>query len=328
MKTRRVLLAGLALLPLAAAGAASAQSDYPARPVRILVGVNAGGAADVMARTFAQHVGEAMKANFVVDNKPGAGGTVAADAAAKAAPDGYTLVAAAPTAMIVAPHLYRKLGYDPATDFAPIAVLGGGPLVLVASAGAPVRSVADVIALAKSRPGQVVYGSGGQGSAGHLTMEMFASSAGLQLVHVPYKGDGQAANDLLGGQFQIMFTAYRLVEPHVKSGKLRLLAVSSGTRPKHMPDVPTVAESDPSLAGFESLGWIGLFAPARTPPAIAKRLSDAWVAVRRMPDVARRFENFGMDFVTTASPEDFARFMQAERSRWAKVIAAAGVKPD
>lgn len=332
MKTDHMRRAVFSLLAMATSGwlaaPAWAQGGYPAKPVRILVGVNAGGAADFFARTFAQKVGEATGASFVIENKAGAGGTMAADAAAKAPADGYTIVAAAPTAMIVAPYLYKQLGYSPATDFVPITVLGGGPLVLVVHADLPARSVAELLSLAKSKPSELPFGSGGLGSAGHLTTEMLASMAGINLVHVPYKGEGQAINDLLGGQVKMMFTAYSLVEQHVRSGRLRVLAISSKTRLPSLPDLPTVQESTPSLASFESLGWIGLFAPAKTPPEIVNWLAAKWRDARRQPDVGARFEAMGMGVVVTPTPDDFAALMRTETARWPRVIVSAGVKPE
>ena len=327
-RSRRQALLALSACGCSFAGAALAQGGYPAKPVRILVGVNAGGAADLFARTFAQKVGEATGGSFVVDNKPGAGGTLAADAAAKAAADGYTLLAAAPTAMIVAPWLYKQLGYAPATDFTPVTVLAGGPLVLVVNAELAAANVAQLVALARARPGELAFGSGGQGSAGHLTTEMLASMAGFKAVHVPYKGEGQAINDLLGGQVKLMFTGYNLVEPHVKSGRLRVLAISSKTRLPSLPNVPTVQESLPALAGFESLGWIGLFAPARTPPEVTHWLAAKWRDVRQQPDIVARFEAMGMGMLVTPTPEDFAALLKSETTRWQKLIASAGVKPE
>ena len=327
MKRRQTLkVLASAVPPLSLGGWASAQPDYPAKPVRLLVGVAPGGAADVFARLYAQKVGEALQRSFVVENRAGAGGTLAADVVAKAAADGYTLLVSAPTVMVVAPYLYKKLPFDPTRDFEPVALLSGGPLVLVVHASVPANNVAELLALAKGKPGQLAFGSGGQGTASHLTAEMFASATGIQLLHSPYKGDGQAVTDLVGGQVQMMFTALSLVDPQIKAGRLKLLAVTSKIRLPSIPQVPTVDES--GVQGFESLGWIGLFAPAKTPAAIVQKLALAWNKVRQQPDVEAHFSAMGMGLLRFNSPQEFANFQRSEVGRWSQVIKAAGVQPE
>ena len=327
MKRRQTLkLLASAVPPLSLGGWASAQTDYPAKPVRLLVGVAPGGAADVFARLYARIVGEALQRSFVVENRAGAGGTLAADVVAKAAADGYTLLVSAPTVMVVAPYLYKKLPFDPTRDFEPVALLSGGPLVLVVHASVPANNVAELLALAKGKPGQLAFGSGGQGTASHLTAEMFASATGIQLLHSPYKGDGQAVTDLVGGQVQMMFTALSLVDPQIKAGRLKLLAVTSKIRLPSIPQVPTVDES--GVQGFESLGWIGLFAPAKTPAAIVQKLALAWNKVRQQPDVEAHFSAMGMGLLRFNSPQEFANFQRSEVGRWSQVIKAAGVQPE
>lgn len=323
---RRLALAALALGMSLMGAAVRAQPAYPGKPIRLLVGVAPGGAADVLGRQFAQKVGEALGQNIIVDNKPGASGTLAADAAAKAAPDGYTLLASAPTVMIVAPHMYRQLGFQPQKDFEPVVLLAGGPLGVLVNADLPVRSIQDLIALAKARPGQVAFGSGGPGTASHLSAEMLASMAGIELLHSPYKGEGQALTDLLGGQIQMQITGLNLAEPHVKSGRLRLLAVTGKTRMPSLPGVPTVDES--GLRGYESLGWIGIYAPARTPAAIVQRLASEWRKARATPEISGRFEATGMNYIPSGTPEEFLTFQKSEISRWDKVIQKAGIKPE
>lgn len=303
-----------------------AQADYPSKPVRVLVGVAPGGAADVLGRLCAQKLGDAWQRSFFVENKPGAGGTLAADAAAKSPPDGYTLLVSAPTVMVVAPFLYKNLPFDPARDFEPVAVLGGGPLVLVVHSGVQANNVAELVALAKAKPDQIAFASGGQGTASHLTAEMFANAAGVKMLHSPYKGDGQGLTDVVGGQVQIMFTALNLADAQIKAGRLKLLAVTSKTRLASVPHVPTLDES--GLRGFESLGWIGLFAPARTPAAIVQKLAAEWQKVRRQPDVSARFDAMGMGVINFNSPQEFAAFQRSEVNRWAQVIKAAGVQPE
>ena len=303
-----------------------AQPTYPAKPVRILVGVAPGGAADVFGRLCAQKLGDALQQSFFVENKAGAGGTLAADAAAKAAADGYTLLVSAPTVMVVAPFLYKNLPFDPARDFEPVVLLGGGPLVLVVHASVPASNVAELVALAKTKPDQIAFASGGQGTASHLTGEMFANAAGIKLLHSPYKGDGQGLTDVVGGQVQMMFTALNLADAQIKAGRLKLLAVTSKTRLASISNVPTVDES--GLRGFESLGWIGLFAPAKTPAAIVQKLAAEWQKVRRQPDVSARFDAMGMGVINFNSSQEFAAFQRSEVNRWAQVIKAAGVQPE
>lgn len=296
------------------------------KPIRLLVGVAAGGAADVMGRMFAQKVGEALGQSIIVDNKPGASGTLAADTAAKSAPDGLTLLASAPTVMIVAPHLYKNLPFNPQKDFEPVVLLGGGPLALVVHSDTPANSVQELIQLAKNKPGQIAFGSGGLGTASHLSSALFANMAGLQMLHSPYKGEGQAINDLLGGTVNMMITAYNLVEPHVKSGRLRLLAVTSKSRMGVLPQVPTLDES--GLPGYESMGWIGIYAPAKTPLALRQRIAAEWRKARAMPEIATRFDSTGMGFLPSGTPEEFAAFQQAEIVRWTKVIKSANIQPE
>jgi tripartite-type tricarboxylate transporter receptor subunit TctC len=299
---------------------------YPAKAVKVMVGVNAGGAADYFARVFAQKMTEATGQSFFVDNKPGAGGTLAADFVAKSPADGYTLLVTAPTVMIVAPYLYKQLNFVPERDFAPIALLGGGPVVMVVNAQVPARTVGEFIALAKQKPGELSFGSGGQGTNSHLTGELFATMTDSKFVHVPYKGEGQALTDLLGGQVQLMFTAYNLVEPHVKSGKLRILGVTGSTRFPPLPDMPTVAES--GVKGFLSTGWIGLYAPRNTPAPVIERLSAEWNRARKQPDVNAKFEAMGMNLLAFDTPLEFATFQKSETSRWTQIIKNAGVKPE
>ena len=325
---RRKALAGIAALAGTAAISlpSVAQAVYPNKPIRIFVGVAPGGAADAMARLFAQRVGEAMGATFIVDNKAGASGTIAAESAAKSAPDGYTLLATSPTVTIVSPHLYKQLGFNPQRDLEPVVLLGGGPLGVLVHADVPAKTLQELIALAKTKPRQIAFGSGGQGTASHLSAEMLANQAGIELLHSPYKGEGQALTDLLGGQIQLQITALNLADPHIKSGKLRLLAVTSKVRLPSYPHVPTVDES--GLRGYESLGWIGIFAPANTPPAITQRLAAEWRKARALPEVAKYFEASGMAYIPSGTPEDFVAFQKAEMIRWASVIQKAGLKPE
>jgi tripartite-type tricarboxylate transporter receptor subunit TctC len=325
---RRNMLAALCAMAGAtvAPHAAWADPTYPQKPVRLLVGVAPGGAADTLGRIFAQRVGEALGQSIIVDNKAGASGTIAAEAAAKSSPDGYTLVATSPTVMVVAPYLYRQLGFVPQRDLEPVVLIGGGPLGVLVNTNVPARSLRELIGLAKARPGTLAFGSGGNGTASHLSAEMLASQASIELLHSPYKGEGQALTDLLGGQVQMQITALNLADAHIKSGRLRLLAVTSKTRMPSYPDVPTVDES--GLPGYESLGWIGLYAPAKTPPAIVQRLAAEWRKARAIPEVAKLFDSTGMGYIPSGTPEEFLAFQKSEVLRWEKVLQKANLKPE
>lgn len=323
---RRKTLTALCCLASAAGLPALAQPAYPNKPIRLLVGVAPGGAADVMGRLFAQRVSESLGGSIIVDNKAGASGTIAAEAAAKATPDGYTLVATAPTVTIVSPHLYKQLGFNPQKDLEPVVLLGGGPLGVLVNADVPTKTLQELLALAKAKPGQIAFGSGGQGTNSHLTAEMLANQAGVELLHSPYKGEGQALTDLLGGQIQLQITGLNLAEPHIKSGKLRLLAITGKTRLPSWPQVPTVDES--GLRGFEALGWIGIFVPAKTPAAIKERLAAEWRKARNLPEVAKYFESSGMAYLPSGTPEEFAAFHKSEVTRWASVLQKAALKPE
>ena len=339
---RRRALRGLAGLGAAGAGApfaaglaaslaggapapASAQS-YPARPVKIVVGSAPGGPADFLARLFGDTLGQALGQPFVVENRPGASGVMAAESVAKAPADGYTLTVGGPAAMISPPYLMARVGYDPIRDFAPVAMLGAGAFVLAVHPSVPARSLQDLIALARSKPGSVAFGTGGVGAAAHLITESFAAAAGVKLLHVPYKGEGQAVNDLLGGQLQLMFTAPNVVLPHVRSGRLRALAVSSRDRMASAPEIPTAHEA--GLADFEYLGWIVAYAPAAVPRAVTDTLAAAWLKLRGQPAVRDRLETMGM-----VAPDRFASgdalqaFLKAEDQRTSRLIRALGIQP-
>jgi len=309
---------------LARAAADPAAPAWPARPVRVLVGTAPGGITDYMARLFTQYVAPLTSQSFIVENRGGASGTLAAAAVAREPADGYTLLATTPTVMIVAPYIYRKLGFDPGKDFDPVCLLGAGPMVLVVNADLPVRSVAELIALARSKPGELAYASGGPGTAAHLTGELFASTAGLELVHVPYKGDGQGAVDVVGGQVPMMFSVMSVLGPHIQSGRLRALGVASSRRMASAPDIPTLAEA--GLPGVDSLAWVAIYAPAGTPPAIVEQLNAHWQAVRARPEVAAQIASVAMDQADFRTPAELAAFQQRESVRWGEVIRASGVQ--
>jgi tripartite-type tricarboxylate transporter receptor subunit TctC len=316
----------LALLLLSLAHPVAAQSGpYPSRPVRIVVTVPPGGAADFIARTVGSKLSEALAQAVLVENRAGASGTIAADAVAKAAPDGYTLLQNSITTHGVAPLIFAKLPYDSFKDFAPITLLSQIPLIMAVNAEVPASSVKDFVALAKAKPGSLSFASSGAGGAPHLTGELFKSVTGTDLVHVPYKGSGPAVTDLVAGRVQLMFDGAPSLLAHVKSGKLRVLAAASPERNPLAPDVPTFAEL--GYPGIEVALWYGLMAPAGTPRAIVDRLNAELAKVLALPDIRERFAAQGAA-ATPTTPEQFAQFMRREIARWEPVVKRAGVKAE
>jgi len=313
---------GLSPLPVQA-------QAYPNRAVKVLVGAVAGGPADFIARIFAETVtAHGLGGSMVIENRPGASSMLATEAAAKAPADGYTLLSSGPGPVAVQPHLMAKLPYDPAA-LVPVAMPGAGAFVLVVHPSVPVNNVKELLALAKAKPGELTYGSGGNGSSGHLCTELFTGMGGGKMTHVPYKGDGQAMVDLLGGQIHVMFTAPNVAMTHVKAGKLKLLAVTTPTRVPTMADVPTVAES--GLPGFESMGWIVIFAPPGTPKPVLDALSAAWAKGRRTPTVQGKLIELGMatpEPLASADGPTIAAFVRSESARLGKVIRDTGIKAD
>jgi tripartite-type tricarboxylate transporter receptor subunit TctC len=326
--SRRVRRAAAALGALAAlcliAPAAQAQT-YPAKPVRIVVPFTPGGSTDILARALGQALSEAWKQQVIVENKPGAGGIIGAEAVARAAPDGYTLLMGHIGTLAVNPTLYPKLPYDAITDFAPVALVAMVPNVLVVHPSVPARTVNELIALAKAKPGALSYSTGGTGSAAHLATEYFKLATGTDILHVPYKGAAPAVTDLIGGQVSMTLTGLPPLLQHVRAGKLRALGVASATRLPQIPEVPTIAES--GVSGFEATQWYGVVAPARTPPALVDRIAaDIRKALER-PDLKQRLEAEGAQ-PTSLGPAEFGAFIRKEIERWAKVIRAANIQPN
>ena len=315
--------ATLGLCLALAAGATGAQGGYPARPLRLIVPFTPGGSADILARAVSQGLTEAWRQQVVIDNKPGAGGAIGAEAAAKAAPDGYTLFMGHIGTLAINPGLYPALAYDPVRDFAPVALVARVPNVLAIHPGVAAHSAREFIALAKAKPGALSYGSGGQGSAAHLAMESFRLATGIALVHVPYKGAAPAITDLVGGQVSAVMTGLPPLLPHVRAGKLRALGVTSTERLAQLPELPTLAES--GVAGFEATQWYGIVVPARVPPAIVSQLGAEIGRALARPDMKRRLETEGA-LPSGAGAEAFGALIRTEINRWAGVIRAAGVK--
>ncbi len=310
-----VLLAALPLLGIA-------QSGYPTRPVKLVVPFAPGGATDLVGRLLAQKLTESLKQQVVVENRGGGGSTVGTELVAKSAPDGYTLVMAANTSMSTAPLLYPKLAYRPLEDFAHVARIGTFPNGFVVRADHPARSLAELLAMSKSKPGGVSYGSAGQGSAGHLTGELLKSMSGANLEHVPYKGTGPATTDLLGGAIEAMFDGMPTATQNVRAGKVRLLAVSGSDRLATFPDVPTMNEVVPGAIG---VAWFGVSAPAQTPTSIVKLLEQEVIRAVRSDDVRAKLSDIGMTPGPLSSAE-YAAYIAAETKKWAPVVASAKVR--
>jgi len=298
--------------------------DYPNRPIKIIVPFSPGGAVDGPTRAIAQELGKRLKQQVIIDNKPGAGATIGSEMVAKAAPDGYTLLLASQTNAISA-SLYPKLSYNPIDDFVGISLLGREPGVLVVHSSMPVKSVAELVAYAKERPGQLNYASSGNGSGQHLFMAMFASMAGLQLVHVPYRGSGQATTDLLAGTVPMAMPGTAGMVAHIKGGKLLPLAVSGATRSAQLPDVPTLAES--GLTGYAAYVWMGLLAPKGTPAPIVERLHRELKAAVATPEVQGFFREAGIETVAS-TPAEMDAYFREERDRWARIVKETGAKVD
>jgi tripartite-type tricarboxylate transporter receptor subunit TctC len=314
----------LSLVSLALIGAApfACGQSYPVRPIRIVCPYVAGGGSDFVARTIALKLTETIGQSVVVDNRPGGGTNIGAELVAHAAPDGYSIfLGGTPTAVNVT--LYKKLPFDVLRDFAPITQTTVAPNLLVVHPSLPVRTVKDLIALAKSRPGQLTYGSAGIASSNHLSGALFKTMAAIDIVHVPYKGGGAAVTDLLAGNISMYFSTTPSSMPHVRTGRLRALAVTSAKRSPIVPNIPTMAEA--ALPGFEMSAWHALFAPAGTPPAIVKKLADEVVRALRQPDVKERLGAQGVDAVGT-TPEELAAIMKENIAKYAKLVKAADIR--
>jgi len=314
---RLIVFAFLAL----AAGIAAAQT-YPAKPIRIVVPYPPGGGTDVVARTIAQKMHETLGQPAIVDNRAGANGIIGSDQVAKAPADGYTVLITIATHAIN-PTLYAKLPYDTLADFAPVSLLAEYPFVITVHPSVPAKTVRELIAFAKSRPGQLAYASSGNGSGPHLGMELFMGMAGIDMVHVPYKGAGQAMTDLLSGQVPVFLNNFLAAMPMIKAGRLRALAVTSSKRSGAMPELPTVAEA--GVPGYVVTGWYGMFVPAATPPAIVGALHAGAAKALKSKDVSERLSNEAAEIVA-GTPREFAEFLKAEIAKWAGVIRKAKVR--
>ena len=319
--SRRAVVAALLVL---STGTAVAQA-WPAKPIRIVVPFPAGGSTDIVGRLLADKLSQSLGQAVVVDNRAGAGGTSGSDVAAKSAPDGYTFLLGTSSTHAIAPALYPKLAYDPVKDFAPVSLLGTATILMVVHPSVPAKSVAEFVALAKAKPGAMMFGSTGNGSVSHLTAEYFKSLAGIDMQHVPYKGDTPMTLDLVAGRVQVAFGTAVAFLPQVQGGKLNALAVTDAKPSPVAPQLPTVAAS--GLPGFEALQWFGMLAPAGTPREIVARVNAEIGKALQQPDVQEKLKGLGMQIVG-GPPEQFGSFMRAEAGKWAKIVKDSGAKVD
>jgi tripartite-type tricarboxylate transporter receptor subunit TctC len=303
--------------------AAWAQADYPSRTVRIVVPSQPGGGTDIVARVLANHYSKTLGQPFVIDNKPGAGNMIGIEAAARSAPDGYTLLTV-PATLALNTVLYKKVPYHPIKDFAPITLAATAPLVLIVNPALPAQSLADFIALAKREPGKMSYGTAGIGTAPHLCMELLKSMAGIDLVHIPYKGTAPAAGDVAGGQIAAMFATALTARPMIDGGRVRALAVSGPQRVQALPSVPPVAEA--GVPGYAAMQWYGLLAPAGTPPPIIARLNAEALRALKSDEMRERLAADGAE-PQGSTPEEFGALIRSELDKWTRVTRAAGIEP-
>ena len=317
-------VAVLALLVVLVGGALAAVPEFPSRPIRYIAASAPGGASDILARTIAPPLSEALGVQVVVDNRPGAGNTIGAELAARAVPDGHTIFSCNIASLAVSPALYRKLGYDPERDFAPIGLIASNPNVLTVHPSVPAATLAQFIALAKAQPGKLNYASAGVGTSPQLSMELFRMQAGIVIVHIPYRGAGPALLDLVGGRVDAMFSTVPSVLGAVRGGKVRALGVTSKQRDSDLPEVPTIAES--GMPDFEVTSWQGLCSQAGVPQAPLARLRAALAAALALPDTRKRVVDQGFQ-VNPMPAEKFAAFVRAERAKWAKVVKDIGIEP-
>ncbi|HFL5746981.1 TPA: Bug family tripartite tricarboxylate transporter substrate binding protein [Stenotrophomonas maltophilia] len=323
--TRRTLLASLAVAAAGALPLGALAQNFPTKPITIIVPFSAGGTTDILARIVGQGLTTELGQSVVVDNKPGAGGNIGGSLAAKAAADGYTLFMGTVGTHAINQSLYKKMPFDPVKDFAPLSRVATVPNLLVAHPSQPFKTVKEMIAYAKANPGKITYGSPGSGASPHVSGELFKSMTGTDLLHIPYKGSAPAMTDLLGGQTSVMFDNMPSAIQHVRSGKLRPIAVTTAKRSPELPDVPTIAEA--GVPGYEATSWFGMFAPAGTPKPVLDKLHAALIKVLNQADVKKKIAEQGGD-VVAETPEQFAAFIKAESVKWGKVVKESGATAD
>ncbi|QJY34312.1 tripartite tricarboxylate transporter substrate binding protein [Diaphorobacter sp. JS3050] len=323
--TRRTLLASLAVAAAGALPLGALAQNFPTKPITIIVPFSAGGTTDILARIVGQGLTTELGQSVVVDNKPGAGGNIGGSLAAKAAADGYTLFMGTVGTHAINQSLYKKMPFDPVKDFAPLSRVATVPNLLVAHPSQPFKTVKEMIAYAKANPGKITFGSPGSGASPHVSGELFKSMTGTDLLHIPYKGSAPAMTDLLGGQTSVMFDNMPSAIQHVRSGKLRPIAVTTAKRSPELPDVPTIAEA--GVPGYEATSWFGMFAPAGTPKPVLDKLHAALIKVLNQADVKKKIAEQGGD-VVAETPDQFAAFIKAESVKWGKVVKESGATAD
>ena len=317
-------IAAALLVALAFSGGAAAQG-WPEKPVRFIVGFTPGGPSDILARALGQKLADLRGQQVVIENRPGAGGNIAAELVAKSAPDGATWLLGNNSILATNQSLYRSLGYDPVKDFAPVALVAIQPNILVVNPNVPAGSVKELIALAKAKPGELNYASSGSGAAAHLAGELFKAMTGVDMVHVPYKGAQPALTDVIAGQAQLMFATSASVIPYIKAGRLRALAVTTARRSAAVPELPTLSEA--GVPGFEAITWHGVVVPGATPAPLVERLNRDIVKVLRLPDLRERLESLGAE-VVAGTPRDFADYIAREIPKWTKVVKDSGARAE
>ncbi|HLQ01547.1 MAG TPA: tripartite tricarboxylate transporter substrate binding protein [Burkholderiales bacterium] len=317
-------VAAALFVALAFSGGAGAQG-WPEKPVRFIVGFTPGGPSDILARALGQKLADLRGQQVVIENRPGAGGNIAAELVAKSAPDGATWLLGNNSILATNQSLYRSLGYDPVKDFAPVALVAIQPNILVVNPNVPAGSVKELIALAKAKPGELNYASSGSGAAAHLAGELFKAMTGVDMVHVPYKGAQPALTDVIAGQAQLMFATSASVIPYIKAGRLRALAVTTARRSAAVPELPTLSEA--GVPGFEAITWHGVVVPGATPAPLVERLNRDIVKVLRLPDLRERLESLGAE-VVAGTPRDFADYIAREIPKWTKVVKDSGARAE
>lgn len=321
MFTRRLMIS----LAAAAACSSSFAQAWPSKPIRLVVPFPAGGGTDIIGREVTQKITEATKWPFIVDNKPGSGGNIGIDNVAKSPADGYSLVLGQTSNLAIYPSLYSKLPYDPVKDLAPISMVASAPLALVVSTSSPYKTLAELVTAAKANPGSVNFATSGNGTVAHLATELFQREAGVKLTHIPYKGASQGINDVIGGQVQVYVSSIPTLIGHIKSGKMRALAVTSQQRVDDLPQVPTVAES--GYKGFEAVTWFGILGPANLPKDITMRLNTEINKALQTPELQKKLNDQGAD-VAGSTPEQFGKLIQNEMAKWGRVVKESGAKLD
>jgi tripartite-type tricarboxylate transporter receptor subunit TctC len=326
MKRRSLIHSALAVAALSALGLpALAQDKWPSKPITYIVPFPAGGTTDILGRLIGQKLGPVLGTTIVIDNRGGAGGGIGSELASRAPADGYTLVGGTVSSHAINVSLYPKLGYDPVKSFSPVVLIGSNPVVLVVGANSPYKTLQDVLAAAKAKPKTISSASAGSGTSQHLSLELLGFKSGTQFIHVPYKGSGPAIQDVIGGQVDMMFDTTVVAGPHIQSGKVRALAVTSAKRLESLPNVPTVAES--GVPGFEVTSWQGIFVPAGTPKPIIDKLHEEILKIIAQPEMQERLKGLGMQ-PTPLTTGEVTAFQKAEVEKWAQVIKAANVKLD